>query len=111
MDSSNWRKSKKPLIENASERGPYAPGHGMFMELEEGTVAVFHATDNDNDGWNGRKARVQRVNFTDEGPEMGGCVGPDGNADVFTGYGSLDRRHERRHSLRDLCHSVLSRFP
>ncbi|EON68313.1 hypothetical protein W97_07571 [Coniosporium apollinis CBS 100218] len=109
MDPRSWRKSNKPLIENAPGRGPYAPGHGMFMKLGEETVAVFHATDNDNDGWNGRKARVQRVKFTNEGPEMGGRVGLAGDADMFTGYGSLDRRHERRHSLRDLWGSVFSR--
>lgn len=48
--------------------GPWGPGHGSFLNFGGKVAAIFHATDNPTDGWNNRKARVQIVTFTKEGP-------------------------------------------
>ncbi|CAJ2500084.1 Uu.00g029370.m01.CDS01 [Anthostomella pinea] len=73
----SWRKSAAPLIETAEGgRGPFGPGHGSFLDLGDGqVVAVYHATDRPTDGWENRRARVQRVAFTPEGPYMGKAFG------------------------------------
>ncbi|KAF4307740.1 Glycoside hydrolase family 43 [Botryosphaeria dothidea] len=86
LDPRAWRKSDKPLIctpDGAS--GPYGPGHGNFVPIRDDEIlAVFHATDNPTDGWENRKGRCQRVNWTHHGPDMGHCVGPVcGNIDDF----------------------------
>jgi hypothetical protein len=53
---------------------PYGPGHGNFVNVHDagGTEVwgVFHATDAKT-GWEGRKARVMRVGWGDQGPFMG----------------------------------------
>ncbi|QDS75620.1 hypothetical protein FKW77_006706 [Venturia effusa] len=72
----SWHKSRRPLIQNSEGRGgPFGPGHGCFVNVGSETWAVYHATDREDQGWDGRKARVQRVLWGREGPEMGGCVG------------------------------------
>ncbi|KAF7186073.1 Extracellular exo-alpha-(1-_5)-L-arabinofuranosidase [Pseudocercospora fuligena] len=72
----NWQKSRDPLLQNASHgEGPFAPGHGCFLQLGEDTIALFHATDRDTDGNQGRKCRTQRVSWTHSGPVMGKYVG------------------------------------
>ena len=82
LDPASWRKSAAPLVETRDPLGPWGPGHGSFLDLSSGdgesggagarnggnVVAVFHATDNPTDGWVGRRARVQRVMFTPDGP-------------------------------------------
>ncbi|TID24997.1 glycoside hydrolase family protein [Venturia nashicola] len=73
----SWHKSRRPLIQNAGNgrAGPFGPGHGSFVNVNGETWAVYHATDREDQGWDGRKARVQRVLWGTDGPEMGGCVG------------------------------------
>jgi GH43 family beta-xylosidase len=72
---SSWPKSKQPLIQNAGHHGPFGPGHGSFLNVDGETLAIYHATDRNDQGWHGRKARVQRVVWGNSGPEMGGRVG------------------------------------
>lgn len=68
----SWLKGQEPLIQaEPNGRGPWGPGHGNFLTLGEDTVCIFHGTDDPADGWNNRKARCQRVVFTDNGPYMG----------------------------------------
>lgn len=72
----NWQKAENPLLQNADHgEGPFAPGHGCFLQLGDDTVALFHATDKDTDGNQGRKCRMQRVAWTDAGPSMGNVIG------------------------------------
>ncbi|KAK5110186.1 hypothetical protein LTR62_006182 [Meristemomyces frigidus] len=79
LDPAHWLKSRRPLLQNRADgRGPYGPGHASFLQttgVDGETVAVFHATDSDTDGSSGRKARMQRVIWGKEGPDMGGEVG------------------------------------
>ncbi|KAK4561848.1 hypothetical protein LTR86_004528 [Recurvomyces mirabilis] len=76
LDPASWQKSKTPLLQNREDGiGPYGPGHGCFLHAGNETVALFHATDRDTDGSQNRRCRMQRVRWTDEGPDMGGYVG------------------------------------
>ncbi|KAI1342863.1 glycoside hydrolase family 43 protein [Xylariaceae sp. FL0016] len=71
LDASSWRKGAKPLIETKpGAAGPFGPGHGSFLQLRGEVVIVYHATDQPTDGWDNRRARVQRVAFTGQGPYM-----------------------------------------
>lgn len=76
LNPGSWSKSSKPLIQSARGRGPYGPGHGNFVHLDNEVLGIFHATDRPDDGWKGRKARCQKVIFGADGePYMGDCVG------------------------------------
>lgn len=76
LDPSSWRKSSEPLIQNRPDgKGPFGPGHGSFLHLSDETLALFHATDRPTDGNKNRRCRMQRVRWTDDGPDMGGYVG------------------------------------
>ncbi|KAI8623973.1 glycoside hydrolase family 43 protein [Xylariaceae sp. FL1651] len=83
LDPASWVKASTPLLcssssssSSSSKRsagvgagGPFGPGHGSFLDVGGGNVvAVYHATDRPDDGWENRRARVQRVAFTDRGP-------------------------------------------
>jgi len=94
MDVRSWQKSREPLLV-AGGRGPWGPGHGSFIEVGGELVGVFHATDNEADGWANRRARVQRVVFTERGPSMGRSCGPHcGTWDQFlTGMGGGGHGH------------------
>lgn len=81
LDPSSWQKSQAPLLQTRkrSGSGPFGPGHGSFLDVGQGDmIAVYHATDGPNDGWQNRRARVQRVTFTEKGPYMGKSFGLDG---------------------------------
>ncbi|RWA06888.1 hypothetical protein EKO27_g8217 [Xylaria grammica] len=81
LDPSSWQKSKAPLLQThkRSGTGPFGPGHGSFLDVGGGNViAVYHATDGPDDGWENRRARVQRVTFTEKGPYMGKSFGVEG---------------------------------
>lgn len=76
LDPKAWSKSSKPLLRNSEDgEGPFGPGHGCFLTFGNETVGLFHATDKDTDGNQGRKCRLQRVEWTEEGPHMGEFVG------------------------------------
>lgn len=76
LDVASWRKGTKPLIQNGNhDKGPWGPGHGSFVHVGQETVSIYHATDGHGDGWNNRKARMQRVVFVDGQPYMSGVVG------------------------------------
>ncbi|KAI1844567.1 hypothetical protein JX266_009240 [Neoarthrinium moseri] len=76
LDASSWPKAQEPLLQAAEqENGPWGPGHGSFLSLGKEIVCVFHGTDNQTDGWDNRKARCQRVIFTEAGPYMAGFCG------------------------------------
>ena len=98
LDRNSWAKSSKPLVQNApNDQGPFGPGHGNFLHLGNETIALFHATDRDTDGQRNRKARCQRVLWTNAGPYMGEVVGqPTRDMNAFLGgsqTGSLEREH------------------
>ena len=76
LDPESWRKSSEPLIQNREDgKGPFGPGHGSFLHIDGETLALFHATDEETDGSRNRRCRMQRVRWTDDGPDMGGFVG------------------------------------
>ncbi|KAI1425112.1 glycosyl hydrolase [Xylaria sp. FL1777] len=78
LEASSWQKSRAPLLQTRkrSGPGPFGPGHGSFLDLGDGDIiAVYHATDGPDDGWGNRRARVQRVTFTEQGPYMGKSFG------------------------------------
>lgn len=106
LDPSCWQKSAKPLLQNRPDgQGPYGPGHGNFLQAGNETVALFHATDGPNEGSRNRKCRMQRVDWTAEGPDMGYFVG-ESSRDL----GRLAARSEdsERHGsvLRDLAQAL-----
>ncbi|KAI1172489.1 glycoside hydrolase family 43 protein [Nemania sp. FL0916] len=81
--ATSWTKSRAPLLQRhkRSATGPFGPGHGSFLHVGKGeVVAVYHATDAPSDGWQNRRARVQRVAFTRAAgePYMGKSFGLDG---------------------------------
>ncbi|KAI3324586.1 glycoside hydrolase family 43 protein [Xylariaceae sp. AK1471] len=84
LDASSWQKSKAALLQTPTRKrsgnsGPFGPGHGSFLDVGNGNViAVYHATDSPSDGWENRRARVQRVAFTEKGPYMGRAFGVEG---------------------------------
>ncbi|GAM86444.1 hypothetical protein ANO11243_044580 [Dothideomycetidae sp. 11243] len=119
LDASSWKKGKQPLItNNDSGTGPWGPGHGSFIRIGNETLAVFHATDAPTDGWENRKARMQRVVFRDGQPFMGGKIGPlTSNYKDFIGdsAGYDSRHHQQRqqqqqHSLGGLFEKIRSKF-
>jgi GH43 family beta-xylosidase len=78
LSPSSWRKSMTPLLQarGPGQGAPYGPGHSSFIRTPEGeTWAIYHGTDREDDGWNNRKARVQRLLWTPNGPDMKGVVG------------------------------------
>lgn len=76
LNPQSWHKGTQPLIQNAPHsHGPWGPGHGSFLHIGNETVGIYHATDGPGDGWNNRKARMQRVIFRKDGPYMAGVVG------------------------------------
>lgn len=78
LNAEAWHKSEEPLIQTRKHgTGPFGPGHGSFLNLGGEVVAIYHATDNLTDGWENRRARAQRVAFTEEGPYMGLSYGLD----------------------------------
>jgi len=77
LDPKSWLRSEHPLITSKPQGGggPYGPGHGSFVHVGGETLAIFHGKDGDGGGWDGRKARVQRVVWSPDGPYMGGVTG------------------------------------
>ncbi|KAI2626374.1 glycoside hydrolase family 43 protein [Xylaria nigripes] len=88
LDPASWQKSKAPLLHRRrSSTGPFGPGHGSFIDVGGGNVvSVYHATDGPDDGWENRRARVQRVIFTELGPYMGKSFGVDLPARGFVAW-------------------------
>lgn len=106
LDPSAWKKSDKPLLQNRfNGEGPYGPGHGCFLQAGNQTLALFHATDRPNDGNRNRRCRMQKVEWTAEGPDMGEVVG-----EVSRDIGKFIARNEESEShkrkLRDLAHAM-----
>ncbi|KAI0474661.1 glycoside hydrolase family 43 protein [Xylaria cf. heliscus] len=110
LDPSSWQKSKAPLLQKprgSEGSGPFGPGHGSFLHVGGGhVIAVYHATDDPNDGWGNRRARVQRVAFTDKGPYMGksfGVEGPTKRDGLLARFvARLGRKKTREDKIEDL---------
>jgi GH43 family beta-xylosidase len=109
VDPAAWRKRAEPLISTQPNgTGPWGPGHGSFVNLDGQVVSIYHATDSPTDGWENRRARVQRVSFTDKGPFMASPVGaPARKGDVLSHLkyklqANLDNAAAREKDLRAL---------
>jgi GH43 family beta-xylosidase len=75
LDVRSWAKTNRPLLKSShDDTPPYGPGHGNFVFIDGSggpeVWGVFHATDAKT-GWEGRKARLMRVGWTENGPFMG----------------------------------------
>ena len=75
LNKDSWDKKREPLLRaNRDDTPPYGPGHGNFVGISGpwGTEiwGVFHATDRKT-GWEGRRARIMRVGWDQNGPFMG----------------------------------------
>lgn len=102
LNPASWRKSNKPLIKSAHGHGPYGPGHGNFVHLDNEVLGIFHATDKPDDGWKGRKARCQKLIWTRDGePYMGESVGQ-----MLREGGQHGDAHESKKGLRGLLSQV-----
>ncbi|OTB19406.1 glycoside hydrolase family 43 protein [Daldinia sp. EC12] len=105
LDPTSWRKGEEPLVQTRRHgTGPFGPGHGSFLNIGGQVVAIYHATDSPTDGWENRRARAQRVAFTDEGPYMGRSFGieplrPDGSSFVRRLKQRLTRSSRGRQEL------------
>lgn len=76
LNPQSWQKSNRPLIESR-DRPPFGPGHASFLQIGNETWCCMHGTDRETDGWDNRKARLQRVEWMPQGPSMNsGVVGP-----------------------------------
>ncbi|KAF2013888.1 glycoside hydrolase family 43 protein [Aaosphaeria arxii CBS 175.79] len=89
LNADHWKKWSRPLLaSNKNNTPPYGPGHGNFVLVNgQSTPEVwgcFHATD-EKTGWEGRRARVMRVGWSDAGPYMGDgeCGRCSGDVDHF----------------------------
>lgn len=105
LHPSSWRKEGKPLCVSAKGlHGPFGPGHGNFVTLGAETLAIFHATDDPNDGWENRRARCQRVGWTRGGPFMDGHVGVcvEGVQAFAQGPTQSEKRHDAKEVWRDV---------
>lgn len=113
LNPASWRKRTRPLIQAHGNRPPWGPGHGTFVHVRNETFAIYHATDRDNEGWENRKARVQRVRWMDNGPDMGGCCGPLGDGDAFVN-GPRDEggagHHGELNEWKGMLRSLVDRF-
>lgn len=100
LDPKAWKKSKEPLV-MSGETPPFGPGHGSFVEMGGDFIAVYHGTDNSTDGWANRKARCQRLKWTDQGPHMGTYCGPLTNdLDEFRGIKQPPGHHVHQGGMR-----------
>ncbi|KAH8204940.1 hypothetical protein TruAng_000823 [Truncatella angustata] len=76
LNPRSWPKGQQPLLESSGhDKGPWGPGHGSFINIGDETLCIFHGTDREDEGWENRKARCQRVMFTEVGPYMGHTCG------------------------------------
>jgi GH43 family beta-xylosidase len=98
LDPRSWPKGQEPLLRAYRYgQGPWGPGHGSFVALGEETLCIFHGTDSPTDGWANRKARCQRVVFTESGPFMGlYCAGKRSQASRSGLIGRLQRSLSKR---------------
>ncbi|OCL06711.1 glycoside hydrolase family 43 protein [Glonium stellatum] len=112
LHADSWKKGQRPLLETR-EGPPWGPGHGSFVEFGGEILGIFHGTDGPGDGWNNRKARMQRVSFSAGGPEMGdGKCGPLSDVNVFLGRNASGspQGHHRSHGLRGLMHYAVEKL-
>ncbi|WP_309121449.1 family 43 glycosylhydrolase [Paenibacillus sp.] len=88
----NWKKSQAPLLTMNDEAGVYGPGHNSFTTSPDGTEdwIVYHATSGISDGWNNRKARAQKVEWSADGmpsfepaPSLDTAIAAPSGAGVF----------------------------
>lgn len=75
----SWKKSKKPVFEQDSENGVYAPGHNSFFKSPDGTEdwLLYHANPGADDGCGSLRApNMQKFTWTKKGnPDFGKPVG------------------------------------
>ncbi|HEX7064506.1 MAG TPA: glycoside hydrolase family 43 protein [Bacillales bacterium] len=74
MVRENWIKSPEPVFKRNDAEGVYGPGHVSFTTSpdQEEVWMVYHATSGIHDGWDNRKARLQKITWTEDGkPEFG----------------------------------------
>ncbi len=92
----NWKKSEQPLLAMNDEAGVYGPGHNSFTTSPDGSEdwIVYHATSGISDGWNNRKARAQKVLWSEDGmPSFGPALSLDTAIEAPSGSGVFRAEH------------------
>ncbi len=97
LNPASWTKSTQPVFYQAPN--VFGPGHNSFTKSPDGMEDwfVYHATDNENDGWNNRRPRAQRLLWSNTGvPLFGYPVAPNTLLEVPSGEAaSNEPRHGR----------------
>jgi GH43 family beta-xylosidase len=112
LQTANWHKSERPLLQMDEAAGVYGPGHNTFVASPDGLEEwiVYHATSGISDGWNNRKARAQKVTWKDDGtPDLGPPLSLDTAIEVPSGSGVMKAEQARKageEMVFDLVHST-----
>lgn len=110
LDPRAWKKSKEPLLQSL-DKPPFGPGHGSFIEMQGDFIGIFHGTDNATDGWGNRKARCQRVQWTQHGPTMGKYCGPlTTDLDVFRGIKQPPGHYNHQGGMEGFLHKASAKL-
>ncbi|WP_339157439.1 family 43 glycosylhydrolase [Paenibacillus sp. FSL W8-0186] len=100
LQPEDWERATGPLMTMDEEAGVYGPGHNSFVKSPDGTEdwIVYHGTTSPTDGWNNRKARVQRITWNEQGlPELGKPLSLETAIPLPSGSGV----YLAKHALRD----------
>ena len=103
LDPEAWTKSTEPLFVANEEGGVFGPGHNSFTTSPDGTEdwIVYHATSGRYDGWANRKARAQKVEWTEDGfPSLGVPQPLEAALAVPSGAGVFRAEHARAEAGR-----------
>ena len=68
MDASAWTKCSEPIL--SQEKDFYGPGHcSVVTGKDNAQYVIYHANLKAFMGWKGRSVRIQKLFFTENGPE------------------------------------------
>ncbi|KAG9776207.1 hypothetical protein KCU88_g4947, partial [Aureobasidium melanogenum] len=94
LQPSSWRKRPTPLLESDRRQGgPFGPGHASFIVFGQAgcppqIFCIYHATANEGEGWNNRKARVLCLSPDHFQPQAQTvCCADAGVAKLYHDYG------------------------
>jgi GH43 family beta-xylosidase len=98
LNAADWKKSEEPILAMSAEAGVYGPGHNTFVTSPDGKEdwIVYHATSGIHDGWNNRKARAQRIEWSEEGtPKIGAPLSLETAIRSPSGTGVFMKEHAK----------------
>ncbi|MBL7257571.1 glycoside hydrolase family 43 protein [Paractinoplanes lichenicola] len=73
LNPANWQQRTGAVFARSDGRGVFGPGHHAFFKSPDGTQdwIVYHAKTTSVFTYNNRTTRVQRITWTDAGPNLG----------------------------------------